>query len=95
MKKPRFSSPTEAVLAATHGYVATAPCGCVCGVMIDVPGMESTTAKGVAAWIRRGDTVQRVTKDETKKAVAQMKCDHNPQWKAPAPNQQLTMPEAP
>lgn len=53
----------QSLNAATHTYVAKAPCGCVRGALVDIPGNEDETAATVARWIKDGYTPVRLTRE--------------------------------
>ena len=48
-----------ALAKATHAYVGILPCGCCVAAVVDTG--DKFTAKEVAGFIRRGDTVERQT----------------------------------
>lgn len=48
-------------------YLAKRPCGRLSALCWDEPGYEKDTAKHVAEYIRRGDTVERVERFEGEK----------------------------
>lgn len=51
---------------ATHAYVARRTCGHPIALMVDLPDDPRGTAKFVAAQIRHGHTVERVTIPEAR-----------------------------
>lgn len=63
-------------MARTHCYVATAPCGCISGAVVDDPDYPADTARAVAEFVRDGSTIARVA------LPFQMggDCPHSPKW---------------
>ena len=55
------TSQTEADRAAAPAYIGRRPCGCIGFAAVDTPEHARATAKEVAACIRLGWTVERVT----------------------------------
>lgn len=51
---------------ATHAYVSRRSCGHPIALMVDLPDDPRGTAKSVAADIRHGFTVERVTIEEAR-----------------------------
>lgn len=59
-------------------YVAKRPCGKVSAAAWDDPGYEKDTAEGVADWIKRGDSVERVERfdgDPMPEWICRSKCN--------------------
>lgn len=52
--------------AATHAYVSRRPCGHPLALMVDMPDDTRGTAKFVAAEVRAGQTIERVTIEEAR-----------------------------
>lgn len=53
-------------MTATHAYVSRRPCTHPLALMVDLPDSPRETAKFVAAEIRAGNTVERVTIEEAR-----------------------------
>lgn len=51
-------------------------CGCVVAICADLPGNERETAKDVAAWIRAGLIVERISHDQVAAALEHFGCMH-------------------
>ncbi len=49
--------------AEHHAYIGTAPCGCIRMAIVDDPKRRREVAREVAAAVRHGETVERVTCD--------------------------------
>jgi len=50
-------------------YVARhVPCGLIVAVTIDDPDYRKYVAKDIAAWVRRGDTIERMPVEDARKA---------------------------
>lgn len=57
-------------------YVATKDCGCVVMVAMDMPNAKRENAKEIAACIRAGYNVTRMTLDEARERPWGKKCPH-------------------
>ena len=49
------------LLKVSHAYIGIARCGCVLGVTIDNPAHAKEVRRDVQAFMRAGDTIERVT----------------------------------
>jgi hypothetical protein len=64
----------DLIAKATHVYVGRKPCGCIVAVVVDEPKYPKDTGKDVAAFIRRGYTVERITLEELRGRKIGCKC---------------------
>lgn len=64
-------------MTATHAYVSRRPCGHPIALAVDLPDDPRGTAKHVAAQIRLGFTIERVTVEEAR-AIGVVYCDCEP-----------------
>jgi hypothetical protein len=65
-------------------YVATAKCGCIVGLIADLPGAEKDTAKEVANFIRRGCKVELLSRESEQFKVALASFGHHCQPEQPS-----------
>ncbi len=69
----------------THDYIATDKnCGCVLGVVADVPGEEKWTSRHVQEMIAAGCVVERVARASEKFRQAMAHFGHHCQPKQPS-----------
>lgn len=59
-------------------YVARCACGAVVAAVIDDPNYRRDTAREVAAWIRGGLVVERMTVDEAREQWRPCTCEAQP-----------------
>lgn len=55
-------------------YAAFKACGCMVAATVDRPELRKATARGIAQWIRRGLTVERVDVERVRKEL--LRCPH-------------------
>ncbi len=57
--------PSEQIVAQPEpmAYIGTAPCGCIRMAIVDDPNRRREVAREIAAAIRQGEAVERVTCD--------------------------------
>jgi len=70
-------------------YIGRKPCGCCTAVISDLAGFEKDTAKDVAAVIKSGRAIERVSFEQYKTTVrfepTFMACPHSKPVPAPSP----------
>ena len=58
-----------------YAYIGIKSCGCVVSAAVDMPAYKKETAKFVAAEIKFGHTIERVTVDEARERLSSCKCE--------------------
>jgi hypothetical protein len=59
-----------------YSYVARKSCGCMVAAVVDDAAHKRDVAREMAAWVRDGLTVERVTHDVVRAEFVGRKCPH-------------------